>query len=185
MKGFRFFIVSLIFVLILSALASAQMEQTSVKTGKVAVIDTYLFYDETRGIKKLVEAKKIVYSESSSNISSLDTQINDLQKEIDSLIAQNKSINEAYLKLDKLVLERNGASRKNQDEIIKRHKLFLRPVYEEIKKKAKDFAELKGYSIIVDKSEVNFLVEGEVDDITSEFIQFCNDAFDKEKGTDK
>jgi len=56
----------------------------------------------------------------------------------------------------------------------------VEPIIQKIREKLKEFAKQKGYVIIVDKFS-SIPVEGEADDITLEFIQFCNDYFNKEK----
>jgi Skp family chaperone for outer membrane proteins len=177
----NFLCIGVALVLILTTGAAAQ---TVAVKGKVAVINTYIFGDEERGIKKLAVALRSLYGED-PGAAALEEQRTAAQKEIDARIAQNKPINEAYLKLNALNSEYNRRLGNRKTEIDKKHRLFVEPVYEEIRGKLKEFTALKGYSVVIDIGDSGFLVEGEIDDITQEFIQFCNDAFEKEKNVIK
>ena len=117
--------------------------------------------------------------------SSFMTQMKDLQKQVDLLIAQNKPISEEYAKLQKIKFDVTKLVNDRNAIINTKIKLTVQPLYEEIRKKAKEFAALKGYSVVIDKSFTNFLVPGEITDVTREFAEFCNDAFDKEKSINK
>jgi Skp family chaperone for outer membrane proteins len=169
-----------LFLLIFSATgAVAQAEKMPVLTkGKAAYIDTELFGDKTRGIKKFVRAIANMNPENLPESAALRRQIGDLQSEINALIAQKKSINEAYQKQAALV------SRLNQEqlEMRRRENIFIKPVWKDIQDKAKEYAALRGYSIILDRTDLKLaFVPGEAEDVTEDFIKFCNDAFEKEK----
>jgi Skp family chaperone for outer membrane proteins len=194
MKIVGFFIAGLISVLIFSTAGFAQTEKAA--KGKVAVIDTSIWDNKDRGIKKLAEAVQSLYFGDGSVTQSYKTQLTDfdvqtkeLQKEIDSLIAQNKPVNDAYIKLRNLNVEFIRTVNRRNAELNTKYKSIVLPVFEEVKKKAKEFAELKGYSVILDRQEMLFLVGGQLDgeiyDITQDFIKFCNDSFDKEKNINK
>ena len=185
MKGFRFFIKSLILVLILSAVAFAQTEKTPTGTkDKIVIIDTDFLAENESGVRRLREAYRnaVLKDEKYDDAYlSLMAQEKDLRKQIDLLIAQNKSITEEYVKLQKINLELTKLVNDRTAVINTKIKMTVQPIYEEIRKKVKEFAALKGYSVILDKSFTNFLVEGEITDVTREFAEFCNEAFDKEK----
>ena len=169
-----------LFLLIFSASAAfAQADKTPVSTkGKAAFIDTEVFADKTRGIKKLVRAVASMNPENLAENAALRRQIGDLQSEINALLAQKKSINEIYQKQAELVKKFN----QEQLEMRRRENIFVKPVLKDIQDKAKEFAALRGYAIILDRSDLKLaFVPGELEDVTDEFIKFCNDAFEREK----
>jgi Skp family chaperone for outer membrane proteins len=186
MKGFRFFIVSLIFVLSFSAVTFAQTAGKSAFI-KVAVINTERFFDDKTGIKRLVWAERVMGSldpvEAFRHVDLL-REAENLEKEIATLKCQNQNVDDKVSKLQKLKDEIKqtkdavDAFRERQEAII------YTPVMDQIREKIKVFAKDKGYEIIIEKTTVieSFVnIEGEIDDVTLEFIKFCNDAFDQEK----
>lgn len=169
-------IISFLFLtLILSASAFAQ----TATSNKVAVVDTSIFSDPTKGIKILVKR------ENSYNIEyyleqTLRKRINELEKEVYCLQNQNKSSEKKSEELKKLKAELKRTEENKKAEIERKYSLIVKPVIEKIREKLKEFANLKGYAIVIDKSNTSLLIEGEVDDITSDFIRFCNEIFEKE-----
>jgi Skp family chaperone for outer membrane proteins len=148
---------------------------------KIAVIDTNVFYDEKSGIKVLTETIKSTY-ECDFQSSSFRKKIAELKNEINNLKTQDKSIDEKSLELSKVEEEFN-LYRKNRDESYKkRYSLLVEPVIKKIGEKVKEFAKKNGHTIILDVSKSNdwFICEL-CNDITNEFIKFCNEEFEKEK----
>ncbi len=172
----------LILTLILSVTAFAQINQTAVRN-KVAVVDTESFYDEKAGIKKLANAEKqmgILDCFAMERYFSLTQELQKLEKEITLLQCQKITVDDKLKQLQKL----KDDSKQSKDEVDACKDIAklqtVEPVIQKIREKLKEFAKQKGYIIVTEKFS-SVLVEGEVDDITSEFIQFCNDYFDKEK----
>lgn len=169
-------------MLILTASAFAQAEQ-KLASNKVVIIDTTVFNNNTQGIKRLVVAER------SFNVEhfykhSLTKQIKTLEKELFSLDKQSKSFCEKSLELQKLKDELIRASEETKAEYERKYSLIVIPVIEKVREKLKEFFRVKGYAIIIDKSDIlnsQTLIEGETEDITLAFIKFCNDSFEKEK----
>jgi Skp family chaperone for outer membrane proteins len=166
----------LILILVLTAASYAQ----STTANKVAVIDTEAFSKREQGIKKLIRAENSYSIESFGEENYLTEKIDTLKKEIYCLQNQNKSIADKNDELQKLKAELKNIREGKKAEYERKYSLVVSPVVEKIREKLKDFAKLKGYVIVIDKSEDSILVEGEVDDITSDFIRFCNESFEKE-----
>ena len=166
-------------MLILTTSAFTQTNQT-VSSNKIAIIDTSVFNDREGGIKILIQAEQsynIEYYEKHSLMEKIDK----LEKDINYLIRENQSINEKYIELQKLQAEFKLVKESKKADHNKKYSIFVSPVIEKISKKIKEFSKLKGYAIVIDKFESSILFESGTDDITSEFIKFCNDSFDKEK----
>jgi Skp family chaperone for outer membrane proteins len=173
-KKFGFLILIIIF-------ASVSFAQTKSETSiKIAIVDTNVFNDREKGIKRLVKA------ENSYNIEhftehSLSKEIKVLEKEIDLLLNQNKPINEKYVELQKLKKELENAQEEKKAEYKRKYSIIVEPVIEKIRNKLQELNKLNGYILVIDKSNGSILIEGEVEDITEEFIKFCNESFEKEK----
>lgn len=168
----------LFLILIFSSLSFAQIKsQASIK---IAVIDTNIFNDTEKGIKKFVKA------EDSYNIEhyqehSLTKKINELENEINYLLSQNKPINEKYVELQKLRNELENAQAESKAEHKRKYSIVVEPVNERIRSKLDEFNKLHGYALVVDKSNGSILIDGGVEDITEKFIRFCNESFEKEE----
>jgi cytochrome c-type biogenesis protein CcmH/NrfF len=186
MKVLRLLLSSLALTLVLTVLAVAQTNKNSVPI-KVAVIDSHSFYDKETGIKRLVLAERMMGSIDTAASMRYPSQLSEaanLEKEISSLKCQNQNVDDKLVKLKKLKDE----IKQTEDEIAagrkKEEAIIYIPVINQIREKLKEFAKQKGYQMIVDSHSIieSFVsIESDVDDITSEFIKFCNDAFDKEK----
>ena len=165
---------------------SAQKDKNSVST-KVAMINSLAFYDEKSGIKKLAMAEKqmgMVDCAAMFEYSSLKAEIRKLEKEITELQCQKRSVDDKILQLQKSkdLSEQKLGENKTCKENFRLQ--TVEPIKATIREKLKEFAKLKGYGIVVDALtivESESIIEGEVENLTAEFIKFCNDYFDKEK----
>jgi uncharacterized FlaG/YvyC family protein len=116
---------------------------------KVALIDTSVFSDREKGIKILVKAENS-YSIEYYEIGPLTKRINELDKE-------------------------------KKSEYERKYSIIVKPVIEKISGKLQEFIKSKGYTIVIDKSQTTGIVgivEDKTEDITKEFIRFCNESFE-------
>lgn len=189
MKTLRLIAVSFVFAAIFAISAVAQT--TPATTGKVYVINTYLFSDQKEGITKFVNASKTLDTEMAPRYKELDalaTQATTLAKEIqtlrDQLTANPKApINQADVqaKADKFQQMQIDYKRKEEDlkqVIEKRGQVLLDPIRQDIYRVLQEFAKTKGYPLILDvakMSEANIILAlDEKSDVTKEFIAFYN-----------
>jgi len=180
---------SIIFcILMITATLSipAQKHKNSIST-KVAVINSLAFYDEKSGIKKLAMAEKqmgMIDCVAAFEYSSLKTETQKLEKEITELQCRKKTVDDKVSQLQKF---KDLSKQKLEENKACKRKIRLQtvePINTAIREKLKEFAKLKEYGIVVDALaivESESIIEGEVENITTEFIKFCNDYFDKEK----
>ena len=190
MKTLRLIAVSFVFAAIFAISAVAQT--TTATTGKVYVINTYLFSDQKEGITKFVNASKTLETEMAPRYKELDTlatQATALAKEIqtlrDQLAANPKApINQADVqaKADKFQQMQIDYKRKEEDvkqAVEKRGQTLLNPIRADIFKVMQEFAKAKSYPIILDLAkmdEANIIlaIGDEKVDVTKEFIAFYN-----------
>ena len=151
------------------------------------MINSLAFYDEKTGIKKLAMAERqmgMVDCSASFRLSLLIGEIEKLEKEVVNSQCQKLPVDDKLLQLERLK-DKSKQLEVENDTCKKNFRLVtVEPIIEKIREKLKEFAKQKGYGIIFDAVwvvESTILLEGKVDNITSEFIQFCNDYFDREK----
>lgn len=195
MKGFRLFTKSLMFVLILSALAFAQTETTP--PGKIAVINTAAFEDKETGIKEIAAAYDKIEAEfkpQAEDLKLVAEKIQNLKKEIEEFEVQSKkyrnvgcpiSIEKKLEEYDKLTKEYKQKQEEAKNLYDKRKPEIFADVNKIISEALKQFAKDKGYVAILDVSKCadcltgNF--NGEDNDVTAEFIKYYNENFAKTK----
>ena len=146
----------------------------------IVKIDTSIFGDSEKGIKILVKAERNFDLEYFKE-AALIRKIEKLKKEINDLLFQDIPINENYIKLQNLENELKDAQLASKNEYERRYSILVTPIIEKIREKLEEFANLNGYPIILEESKAGFIVSGEIDDLTFEFIKFCNESFEKEK----
>jgi hypothetical protein len=174
----------LIFVLIFAASALAQTNQ-SASLIKIALIGSESFYDGKTGIKRLAyEERQLGMTDCAAifRYSSLLREIQKTEKEIGALNDEKKPVIDKLIRLQTLKDE----SKKALDEnvVCKANLRFIRvqPIVNDVRKKLKEFAESKGYAVVIDRSSSDIiLIDGEMEEVTAEFIEFCNESFKKEK----
>ncbi len=193
MKSFRFFTKSLIFVLILSALAFAQTENPqTLSQNKIAVINTEAFYHKDTGIKELADVYsqlEIEFKAKNDELALMFEGSKKMLKEIEDFGVCKfgcpsesvfKAKRDEYEKLlCKIQIENSVAK-----SLYKKRELELAGI---VKKKVaeaiKQFAKEKGYVMVLDSSKDNasVIIEGETDEITKEFIKYYSENFTKSK----
>jgi Skp family chaperone for outer membrane proteins len=94
---------------------------------------------------------------------------------------RNEPINEKYLGLQKLTAGLDRLNKASDLEKERKYSIIVASIISRIKEKVREFAKSKGYVLVLDKYDDAFMIEGEIVDATSEFINFCNESFDKEK----
>lgn len=187
MKLFRFFASILTFTLAFTFLTFAQTEKTqTVNPNKIAIVNSMLFTDEKDGIYKLAQAEKLMGMTDCAAFEkyySTLKEIEQLKKEVAILEYQKLSITDKLDQLEKVKDENSRA--RIEDEACRRkiRSQSVDPIIESVRKKLEEFAKQKGYRVVIsaDQDTSFLIIDAEYTNITSEFIKFCNDAFDKEK----
>ena len=172
-------------MLVLSVSAFSQTNQTN-NIGKVVLIDTSVLTDNQQGIKVWIKLRERYTNELKAQYLlryEIEDKIVFLKNEINHLQIQRKPINDKTEELQKLTEELKNAqeTEAKRTERTKRYQSLAKPIAEKIIKKMKEFAREKGYSVIIDKFQNGKFVDGEIEDVTKTFIQFCNESFEKEK----
>ena len=151
---------------------------------KIGFVDGYLFYDEKIGIKRLVEVVKLTYVCHFNGID-LEEKIVRVKNEIQELKILGKIAEQKKLELSELeekIKKRNDEWRLADK---KRFSILVEPIEKQVKEKLNSFKVKNGYIEIFDLSDDKILdailyLDKSLD-ITTEFIKFCNEEFEKEK----
>lgn len=171
--------VLLIFTLLVCVSSFAQ--------NKIAVVDASVFYDEKNGIMELVTSNKKLEDEFKPKAE----KFNDIGKELAKDITICSKTGHCDLKeLEKRITEYEKQNKEFKEtfytQFEKRKAEIVEPINRKIGDKAKEFVKKKGYAMLLDisksKSESWIICELCHDnDVTNEFIKFCNEEFEKEK----
>lgn len=174
-------------LLTITTISVSAQTAKSINSAKVAVINTLSFYDEMTGIKKLALAEKqmgMTDCAASFHYGSLIEEIKKLEKQIAELKCQKVAVDSKLLQLQKLKDESQQALKENDACKKKVREQSVEPIVKNVREKLKEFAKMNGYEIVIDKfTIIESLVEinNDLPDITTEFIKYCNDYFNKEK----
>lgn len=183
MKSMKFLVLSAFMLLAFSVVTLGQAPTPL----KVGVINSQQFYLKDKGIKKLeTEYKKLQteFKVDEDGLIALQTRITNLQKEIQSLLA-NKSvpvkqedINKKRIDLEKLSKEFNFKKDDYETRFKRRQAELINPVINDIYKKIEVFATSKGYDMIFDTNKVVrdgsvMYVKSSID-VTTAFIAYYN-----------
>ncbi len=202
MKIFKLLILVLVLTVFFTISTNAQPDKKSdVALGKIASVDPKAFEDAKTGIKDLINANAQLDAEFKPQIDEfralnfelqkLQTEIEDYQKALNKRkevpIANYKPIiAEATAKFDEY--QKLSSEFKNKQSIYKllvdkRESELITPIKIKIGDSLKRFAKERDYKMILDGSQNDSaeIIEGEVIDVTDEFIKFYNDSSDKEK----
>ncbi len=158
---------------------------------KTAKVNTDAFEDEKTGIKELIDvlAKlKIEFKPQFDELHSSADKITEFGKEIHAKykdtgtscpIGPSKIQEEADI-FEKLV----DGYKENQKSVSflfnKRKKEITESINEKIRIKLAEFIKINGFVFIYDAADVNSIVKNDESvDVTQEFINFCNEEFEK------
>lgn len=189
MKMIRLLAVSVFFAALLSVSAIAQTAPATT-SGKIAVINTYLFAEEKTGITKYINAMNALNTEFKpldTELQGLVTRYQTLTKEIQTLREQAAGgkvpIDEkaAQTKVDEAQKLERDIKFKQEDakaRFEKRQTAVLGPVLQDIYKAVQEFSKQKGYTMILDigkMAEADIVMAlDEKADVTKDFITFYN-----------
>lgn len=158
---------------------------------KIAVVDTNIFEDEKLGIRELVIVKKKVAKEFNPLSETLKIEgekIIKLSKEMvkmlelcETIPCSPKLIFEKTDKVEKLEKEFLTKIDEARVKFEKREIEIVEPLKKRIAEKLDIFKLKKGYFSIFDRSKIDDGFIDEKLDITTDFIKFCNEEFEKEK----
>lgn len=160
---------------------------SSFAQNKIAMVHTDAFESEKTGIKKLTNAVRMIgfldFTES-FRASDLRHEIEILEKEIATLSRQKQEIIKKYEQLLKL----KDQLKVSEEKVEKLYEEWISeniaPIRKRINEKLKEFSKQKGYALVFEKRSIDdgvIIIDSETDDITNEFIKFCNEEFEKEK----
>lgn len=158
---------------------------------KVVFINTEEFGNSETGIKKLVEAYDSISKEFrptfDNELKPLTEKLNSNAEEIKKIIA---SCYECINRIEKLIKENetlakqvNDAIKQYEQSLSKRISEKVDPVISNIHGTVNKFEEVKGYKIVFEKTHSDngcLTHENEIIDVTKEFIEYCNQEFEKE-----
>ncbi len=189
MKVLQLFISNFGLLLILVISINAQTEKPqAINSNKIAVINYALLKDEKTGIKEIADIyKKLeiefkpkedelkpLYEKRQNSLKKLQELENSIEIRVTSEFINDlvKQFDDADCKFDKKLKDVRTFFDTRKLELDKETK-------NEITELLKLFAKEKGYAVILDSSQNNFLVEGETIDATDEFIKFYNNQTEK------
>ena len=189
MRRFSLVAVSFVFAAIFAVSAMAQAPAAA--AGKIGLINTATFDDETGGITKYRNAIKSLDTEFApiqselntmgQKYQSLATEITTLQKnaEANPKVPINQSAVQA--KVDEATSLQTNIKRKQEDakaKFDKRYSEVVGPIFNDIVKALNDYAKQRGYAVILDgaKLEEAQILLGFDDkyDVTKDFITYYN-----------
>lgn len=149
--------------------------------GKIAVIDTGIFFDQKQGIARFNILMTTLNREFQPRQTELDgmrtriTQLTDeIQKQQGTGVVDQKSLQAKADQLDQL---KKDYQRKGEDATTlynKRRQEIFGPLQEDIGKQIEAFARQRGITIIIDAAQVPVLYAADSIDITRAFIQEYN-----------
>lgn len=192
MKMIRLFAVSVFFAAILSVSVFAQTSPAQPASGKIAVINTYLFGDEKAGITKYISAVNALNTEFKpldTELQTLVARYQTLSKEIQTLRDQATANNgkvpidekAAQAKVDEAEKLERDIKFKQEDakaKFEKRQQTVLGPIMQDIYKAVQEFSKQKGYMMILDIGKMAdadiVMALDEKADVTKDFITFYN-----------
>ncbi len=178
----KFRSISTVFLILFCVIMSAgQKSHKNKAEHKTVFINGSIFHSGQSGIKLLDDTEWFIHPEIDLGSMHLMMQIEETESEIDKLIVQNKSINEKYLVLKELRSLAGKRSIEYRDKMVEDQIKYIGPIFEKIREKIREFSQLKGYTMIIDSFYSRKIVGNDEIDATAEFLQFCNDAFEKEK----
>ena len=154
---------------------------------RIAKIDSDRFDEKIGGIDRYNRALELLFStdtECTFRCYKLGQEANQLKKEVDDLKRKNQPLDDRRDRLQKIESEHDRLKSSAKATFQRMESLLIEPVTNEIREMLKKFAAERGYEAIVDKGallgESPVLIGGEnVPDVTSEFVKFCNAAFER------
>ena len=188
----RLFAVSVFFAAILSVSVIAQTSPAQPASGKIAVINRYLFGDEKAGITKYISAVNALNTEFKpldTELQTLVARYQTLSKEIQTLRDQATANNgkvpidekAAQAKVDEAEKLERDIKFKQEDakaKFEKRQQTVLGPIMQDIYKAVQEFSKQKGYMMILDIGKMAdadiVMALDEKADVTKDFITFYN-----------
>jgi len=199
MKFFNLLTIYLTLTALFAISVVAQTEKkSSSATTKIAEVNSKTFEDKKLGIKDLIIAWDKVEIKVKPRLDEMNASAAKLEETRKEIERDNNLANKDWTGHSNLYSKAKAKFEEYQklasqfESKIKDYKVFLEkleseivnPVNDKIGKALEQFRIEKDYWFILDSSQ-NYtsviIIDGEVDDITSEFIKFCNESFEKEK----
>jgi len=187
MRRFSLAAVSLIFAAMLAVSASAQTGTAQTQTGKIGLVNSFLFAEDKpgAGITKFKNALGVLEAE----FKPVNDELKTLQTKYQNLAAEIQKL-QAVPQVDKASIQAKGdeyqalevtIKRKEEDakaRYSRRYEQVVGPVTDDILKAMSEYAKSKGFSVIFDGPK---LMEAQIlmgfdekYDITKDFITFYN-----------
>jgi Skp family chaperone for outer membrane proteins len=186
MKPFRQSVYTIIFVSTITLVAAAQSTMNAptptnndaVPAGKVAVVDSRLFYEQTAGIQKLIRA----YQQLATEFVATQAELQNLQNRI---ITMNNEINKmgatpaAKAKEEEVIrLQRDLTYKQQEAETAynKRRVILVQPIQAHIGKALQEFIAARGITLLLDSSKLEGAILAALPaiDVTQAFIADYN-----------
>ena len=186
MKFFRQFTFAILLLSTASLLIHAQPAMKTawaagndtVPAGKVALVDTRLFYDQKAGIQKLINAYKQLEAEFAPRQAELQIMQN-------RIVAMNAEINKmgatpaAKAKEEELVrLQRDFTYQQQEAEaaVNRRRLILVQPIHQQLAKALQEFIAARGIALLLDTSKLEGVLLAALPtvDVTQAFINDFN-----------
>jgi len=190
MKTFRLLAVSAVFAAIFAVSALAQAPTAA--TGKIGLINTYMFGDDKEGIKKYITALTTLENEFkpvTTELQTMATKIQALEKEINDLRTRlqdpkntvpipQTTVNAKLEEYDKLTREFKFKEEDAKARYQRREQVLMTPIRQDIGNAIQEFTKKNGYVIMLDVGKLDnaglILGLDEAADVTKAFIVFYN-----------
>ncbi|HEY8563694.1 MAG TPA: OmpH family outer membrane protein [Pyrinomonadaceae bacterium] len=190
MEKLRVFVKSFICVLVLSVTTFAQDRVVQLEDlGRMAIVESVLFYDENKGIGELVAVSKQVleeYKPKFDELKDLKKRIKELLSEVETLSPREQEFKmedyplyqSKFNELQKSVAEFAEKNRDYKQAYQKRKAEAEYSLKKKIKRRLVDFAIKKGFSAIIDSDQIDSrgftFVTHRVSYVTQDFIDYYN-----------
>lgn len=176
------------FLVLLFSAAGAFAQTPAQAPIKVVIIDTAVFFNETNGVTKIINATRALNTELAtrrSEVTQIATRIAALNKEVEQLrsnVANGIPVDErtSKAKVDELEsLKRSGKYKEDDFNALaqRRQNELVGPVYSDVLKTLGEWVKSKDYGIVFDvsKDQTGTLIfASEKHNITKEFITYYN-----------
>lgn len=179
------------FIMIFAAFVFGQDSQNT-KNPKIVSVDTEAFYIEDSGIPELIKIQKqleIEFKDKNKELKDLERKLKELTDEIEKATKTANILGcdypfekkiEIAKKMDSDIVQKRNELR---DSYLQRRDELSKDVNKKMLEAFRIFAKENNYPLILDSSKENssVIIDGEIIDVTKEFIQFYNERFGDEK----
>lgn len=187
MKRYSFLVIALLFTAIFAVAAHAQGGAAQAPVAKVGLIDSAAFDDEKEGVTRYINAVKALRAEvapKDQELNTIQSRLKTLSEDVQKLTSNpNVPVDEkAYVakQFEGQRLQREFDYKKKELEayVQRRQGELLAPIQADLGKAMQDFANQRGYTLLLDLDKMgqagSILALDPKSEVTKEFITFFN-----------